>query len=120
MSLIDNAKKHFNEISAPRRIEVPEWGEDAEHPAVIYTTPFTLAEKQKLMEIGDREGYLSRLADALIMKATDDAGKKLFTIDHKHALRHKVDSDVLARVVNEMMRVPSVEDMEKNSPRTPS
>jgi hypothetical protein len=119
MAAIDNARRHFDAIGV-RKIEVPEWGESDDQPLAIYFSPFTLADKQKLAEVGEREGFLARLADALIMKATDAEGKKLFTIDEKRALRTKVDPDVIARVVAEMMRTPSVDDMEKNSSRTPS
>lgn len=116
MSLIDRMKAHFTDIGV-RSIEVPEWGEDGK-PLVIYFAPMTLADKQKLMTIGERDGYVARLADALIMKAMDAEGKKLFTVGDKQALRHQVDPDVLARVVRDMMAGPTEEDMGKGSSRT--
>jgi hypothetical protein len=40
------------------------------------------------------------LVDILIMKATDEHGAKLFTIEHKPTLLNKADSNVVARVAN--------------------
>jgi len=118
MSAIENARAHFSAIGR-RFKDVPEWGERGPDGAVlkplrIYFTAMTLAEKQKLQNIGEREGYVSRLADALIMKAQDEAGKPLYTLDEKHSLRNGVDPNVLAEVVIEMMSTPTPEDAAKN------
>jgi len=116
MSLIERMKAHFTDIGV-RHLEAPEWGEEGK-PLVIYFSPLTLAEKQKLQTIGERDGYVARLADALIMKAMDAEGKKLYTVADKHALRNQVDPDVLARVVLEMMSSPGVDEMGKGSSGT--
>lgn len=118
MSAIDGAKAHFGAIKT-QRMEVREWGEDGQ-PLVIFWQPITLAEKQRLANIGEKEGYISRLADCLVMKALDADGKKLFTIADKHALRHQVDPDVLSRIVIRMMAAPTEDDAEKNSEGTTS
>jgi hypothetical protein len=117
MSAIERAKAHYTDLGVQSQ-EVPEWGEPADgenpvKPLIIYWKPITLSEKQQLQTIGERDGYVARLADALIMKALDAEGKKLFTIEHKHALRHQVDPDVLARVVMRMMASPGVTEMGK-------
>jgi hypothetical protein len=117
-SVIEQMKRHFAAFGT-QSIEVPEWGEDGK-PLVIYYTPMTLAEKQRLDYALEREGRVGRLADALIMKALDAQGKPLYTVADKKALREEVDPDVLARVVVRMMTTPSIEDMEKNSKGTPS
>lgn len=109
MGTLDRAKAHFADIGT-QSIEVPEWGEPGT-PLVIYFKPLTLAEKQKLHTIAELEGYVSRLADCLIMKALDAEGKKLYTIEDKHALRHAVDPDILARIVTRMMSSPGVKEM---------
>jgi len=111
MSVLDRMKAHFSDIGV-RHIEVPEWGEDGQ-PLVIYFSPLTLEEKQKLQTIGERDGYVARLADALVMKAMDKDGKKLFTIEDKRTLRKQVDPDVIARVVLEMMSSPGADEMGK-------
>lgn len=114
--LIGRMKRHFADLGV-QTIEVPEWGEEGK-PLVIYFKPITLGEKQRLMTLGEREGYIARLADALVMKALDADGKKLFTIEHMPALRNSVDPDVLSRVVARMMASPSADDMGKASSET--
>lgn len=125
MSAIDRAKAHFTDYGI-QSIEVPEWGEPADgdqpgKPLVVYWKPITLAEKQRLQAVGEADGYIARLADCLILKAVDADGKKLFTLADKHALRHLVDPDVVARVVLKMMASPGVQEMGKgSSAETPS
>jgi hypothetical protein len=117
MAAIERIKQHFAGIGV-RHVESAAWGEEGK-PLLIYFSPMTLAEKQRLLTIGEEQGYVARLADALIMKALDADGKKLFTIEDKHALRNQADPDELARIVREMMSSPSVDDMGKGSSRTP-
>jgi len=49
----------------------------------------------------------------LIMKATDESGKKLFTIEHKPTLLNKADSNVVARLANEILSdsSPKLDDL---------
>jgi len=112
MSAIDSAKAHFAGFGI-QQLEVPEWGEDGK-PLIVYWKPMTLAEKQRLATVGEQDGYLARLADCLILKGLDAEGKKLFTLEHKHALRHSVDPDVLARIVTRMMAAPAAGDLGKS------
>lgn len=119
MAAIDHVKAHFARLEI-HTIEVPEWAGEDGRPLVIYCRPITLAEKQKIFAAGEREGRMAMLATALILKAEDGQGAKLFTLEHKHALMHHADPDVVADVVSQMMTSPSVEDAEKNSPRTPN
>ena len=46
MHIIEKAKSHFKNQNV-NVIEVPEWGEEGS-PFLIYSTPFTLAEKDKI------------------------------------------------------------------------
>lgn len=113
MSAIDAAKRHFSALGR-HRIEVPEWPADDGTPLVIHAAPMTLADKQKVARVGEREGHVAMLASVLILKAEDADGKKLFTLDDKHALINVVDSEVISGIVKKMMETPSVEDQEKN------
>lgn len=112
MAALDRAKAHFAGFGV-QKMEVPEWGE-GDAPLIIYWNPINLAEKQRLQEIGERDGWIARMADCVIIKALDAEGKKLFTLEHKHALRHAVDPDVLARIVLRMMASPGVQEMGKS------
>jgi hypothetical protein len=109
MSAIDRATAHFS-LYKTRTIEVAEWGADDGSPLLIYVPPITLAQKQRISNYTDIMGVM----EALILLAKDEAGKPLFTIADKHALMHRTDPDVLARVVREMTRPRTVEEQEKN------
>jgi hypothetical protein len=51
--------------------------------------------------------------DILIMKATDEHGVKLFTVEHKQTLLNKADSNVVGRVANAILAddAPKVDDL---------
>ena len=111
MSVIDNAKKHFDSIET-RIIEVPEWGEDEDSPLKIYCRPITLSETSKFMKLA-KDDEVQLLAYVLIHKALDESGDKLFTIADKKILLERVDRDVLIRVSSEMMNNISQEQVKK-------
>ncbi len=111
MSAIDQAKKHFS-AKEIKELAVPEWG-DENGPLIIYSDPVTLAEKNRVSKRADRDKF-EALAFAIILKAKDSSGEKLFTIKDKHDLIHKVDPDVLTRVAAEVMEVDDEEVTEKN------
>ncbi len=113
MSIIDQAKAHFADISTPRIVEVPEWGEDENSPLKVYVTPLNLSEKQALFRLAKGDD-LAVLVDAIILKATDEAGEKLFTKEHKRDLMRKADPAVIERLASEILGNPSIEDYEKN------
>lgn len=95
MEAIDLVREHFSSLGT-KAIEVPEW------KLTIYSTPVTLAEKNKLYK-KSRESDMELLVDVLIMKATDEKGEKLFNIDHRLTLLNKADSNVIARVANAIL-----------------
>ena len=111
MHIIEKAKSHFKEKSV-NVIEVPEWGEEGK-PFLIYSTPFTLAEKDKIFK-GSQESSLKVLVDCLILKAKDQKGDQIFTLEHKRDLLNSVDPDIIVRIANEMIATASVEESIKN------
>ena len=113
MTPLEAAKAHFRAHEA-RRIEIPEWGPEAGVPLVAYFKPITLAQKQSFQTVGEKEGYLNRLAYIVVTKLEDQDGKRVFDRGDAIALRNEADPDVIARVVAEIMTAPSPEDAEKN------
>jgi hypothetical protein len=111
MNVIDKAKAHFS-TRAVKVIEVPEWGDD-NAPLLVYASPMTLAEKRKLFS-GSKETDIFVLVDLLIMKAKDQKGDPIFTLEHKRDLTTGVDPDVIARVANEILQSVTIEDHLKN------
>ena len=113
MKFIDRAKSHFESLGV-QHIEVPEWKDEAGNPSIIYWNPINLSEKNKLFRKSVNLNDVSILADILIMKSLDKDGNKLFTLEDKIALMHKVDSDVLSRVATEMVKAITPEEVKKN------
>ena len=113
MKFIDRAKSHFESLGV-QHIEVPEWKDEAGNPSIIYWNPINLSEKNKLFRKSDNLNDVSILADILIMKSLDKDGNKLFTLEDKIALMHKVDSDVISRVATEMVKAITPEEVKKN------
>ena len=113
MSVIDRAKSHFESLGT-QSMEVPEWKDDDGNPTVIYWNPITLAEKKRLFQKSDNLNDVGILADIILMKAIDKDGKKLFTLEDKIALMHKVDSDVLAKVATQILQTITPDEVKKN------
>ena len=113
MSVIDRAKSHFESLGT-QSMEVPEWKDDDGNPTVIYWNPITLAEKKRLFQKSDNLNDVGILADIILMKAIDKDGKKLFTLEDKIALMHKVDSDVLAKVATRIIQTITPDEVKKN------
>jgi hypothetical protein len=113
MKIIDRAKTHFESLGV-QSIEVPEWKDEDGKPTVIYWNPITLSEKNKLFKKSDNMSDVSILADIVLMKALDKNGNKVFTLEDKLALMHKVDSDVLSKVATAMVQAINPEEVKKN------
>jgi hypothetical protein len=118
MSLIDRIRAHYR-APGVLKLEVEEWGEGGK-PVVVYYNPINLEERQKFRAAADRDGDVLAYVEVLVLKALDEKGGKLFTIEDKRWLRKEADPDVIRRIGLRMMMVPSVEDQEKNSSRTPT
>ena len=105
MEAIDLVREHFASLGT-KKIEVPEW------KLTIHATPVTLAEKARLYK-KSRESDMELLVDILLMKATSEEGKKLFTIEDKATLLNRADSNVLARVANAILAddAPKAEEL---------
>jgi hypothetical protein len=105
MDAIDLVREHFTALGT-RSIEIPEW------KLTIYSTPVTLAEKNRLYRKA-KDNDMELLVDVLILKATDKDGNKLFNVDHRMTLLHKADSNLIAKAANFILSeaAPSVEEL---------
>ena len=110
MAVIDRVKAHF-EQQGVKKIEVAEWGEEGK-PLIIYCSPFTLGEKRNLFK-GAKNDDLGVLVDAIVLKAKDGEGNKIFKLDDKLTLLNNADANVIARVATEMLNGVSYEEAEK-------
>jgi len=112
MKIIDRAKSHFESLGV-QSIEVEEWQDDKGQPTIIYWQPITLAEKKKLFNKTENLNDAGLLADVVIMKAIDKDGEKIFSLEDKLPIMHKVDSDVLSKIAIAMVQTPSAEELKK-------
>lgn len=112
MSILDRVVKHF-ESKQTIRIEVPEWPDDKGNPTVLFSEPFTLAERQKLtkMALEDDLEFIVRL---IIMKCKTENGDQAFDLSDKPTLMHKSDPEVIARISQQIASAKTVEDMAGN------
>ena len=110
MSVIDRVKEHF-ESKGINKFEVAEWGEEGK-PLVIYSKPFTLAEKRNLFKNAKNDD-LAVLVDAIVLKALDAEGNKIFKLDDKKTLLNNADPDVIATVATQMLNSTTPEEAEK-------
>jgi len=100
-AILDRARAHF-EGKGRKRIEIAEWPDEAGAPTVLWAKPMTLHEKNRIYK-GARKDDLGILVDAIILKAEDQAGEPLFTLEHKQPLLRAVDADIIARVGSEII-----------------
>ena len=110
MSVIDRVKDHF-ENQGVKKVEVAEWGEEGK-PLIIYSTPMSMAEKRNLFK-GARTDDLAVLVDAIVLKAKDEEGNKLFKLDDKKVLMNNADPEVIARVAGDILNTTPLDDIEK-------
>ena len=107
MKAIEKAIEHFKNRET-KVIDVSEWGD-----LQIFVEPITLKEKQKLYK-NSKQDELGVLVDALIMKAKDGEGNKLFTLEDKLKLLNSADPDVIARIAEQILIWEPVEEIKKN------
>ena len=113
MSVIDIAKSHFDNIGV-QSMEVFEWKDENGKPVTLYWNPITLLEKNRLLKKSDTLNDIAILADVLVMKALDKDGKKVFKLEDKQTLMNSADPNILQRIAQKMVEVPSIDDLKKN------
>tara|TARA_R110000737_G_scaffold352564_1_gene399107 strand:+ start:800 stop:1081 length:282 start_codon:yes stop_codon:yes gene_type:complete len=92
-------------------MEVEEWADES-GTFKIYAKPLTLQESSKLYRLSKNDD-LALLAYALIHKALDESGDKMFTMDDKHKLMNSVDVTVLTKIGTWIMGSEDIESAEK-------
>lgn len=105
----EGIRNHFEETEI-KIIEVPEWGLVGDK--AIHSKPFNMMEKSKLFK-GANTGDLNILIDVIIEKALDKNHNKMFDATHKLSFKTKADTDVIARVSNQILG-SDYEDAKKN------
>lgn len=95
MSEILEALKAEFEADERKEIEIPEIG------MTIYSKPFTIGDRKKLSKQAGDDTY-EFVVRALILKAEDKEGNKIFDLSDKIHIMHKVRPSIIERIVTEM------------------
>lgn len=112
-SVLARAKAHFG---LRRSIAIPEWPDEDGKPTVIYWSPFTIDEQNKLRAMRDagNDDAVDGMLRVLITKAQGENGVRLFDIGDRPEMRNSVDALVLDRIIEALMSTDTVEQAEKN------
>ena len=117
MSIIDGAKAHFRErlSGGLQSIEVPEWDVDGK-PAVIYYKPsLNFSQQEKILKLSDEGKKAEAIVQALIERALDEDGNRIFKQANRLELMKQVDPEIISRLVNDMSGdEDNLDDIEKN------
>ena len=102
--LLESAKNHFREKlgGGLKSIEVPEWEVNGK-PSVIYYKPsLNFLQQEKILALSDQNKKAEAIVEALIQRALDVDGNKLFKSVNRQELMRGVDPEIISRVVGEM------------------
>ena len=104
--LLDRIKSHFNNQER-KHFYIEEWDQD------IYMTPLSLREQDKI-NAQSKNSPFQMAVYALILKAEDEQGEKLFTLDNKVTLLNNVSFETVEKVISGMFNPGGMEEAEKN------
>lgn len=103
-AVVARAKAHYQGLER-KRILVPEWGEGGK-PLVVTATALTVADRRRIYRAdgsGREPDPATIVMRAVLLKACDDKGVRLFDEMDEHALLHEIDSMVVARIAKEIL-----------------
>lgn len=109
-AIIEKIKAHYQ--SQPRReIAVPEWGADNK-PFLVTWTPLTVRDEERIFAYTNGaapSGSTIRLR-AVMFKACDAGGARLFSEMDEHTLRFDADSRIIGRIADAMLFADALAD----------
>lgn len=112
MRLIDAMVARASDIGL-RRVEIPELAQPDGKPYAIWVSPMTILEQRELARRYKDDPH-SYLVGALIMKARDEKGDPVFTLDDKDTLMRRCPASLVQWMAAEISRSSTVEEAEKN------
>ena len=112
MNVLERAIAHFD-AQGITRIEIPEWPDEKGNPTVMYSQPFTLSDRKKLIKFA-QEDDLEFIVRMVIMKCESESGEKVFDLGDKPTLMNKVDPGLIARIAAQIAASPSIEEQAGN------
>lgn len=97
-ALIKRVAMHFEGL-ARCSISVPEWGESEGEPLILYFTRWVPADWQKIRTKAVPGDEAGTMVNIIILKAEDEQGNKLFTLEDKPELLRQASSATVERIV---------------------
>ncbi len=94
-------------------IDIPEWSIDGQ-PSRIWFRPMTMAEAYDIRSYKQEDGPQYAQVYAIIIKAEDELGKRLFTLEHEQVLLKQVAVDVVRRISDAILAGPRVATAKKD------
>ena len=118
MSILEGAKAHFRERlgGGLKSLEVPEWLVNGK-PAVLYYKPsLNFQQQEKILKLSDEGKKAEAIVQALIERALDEDGNRLFKQANRLELMKMVDPEIVSRIVGEMSsdEEDDIDEIEKN------
>jgi hypothetical protein len=111
MSVLDKAIKHYQSLD---RIEVyvEEWD------TTLYASKMTVGETASIQKRATKNGVMDEtlmVIYAIIIKAEDEAGEKVFdmTQDTINKLKNQVDRDIVLKIATSLMQNPDLDELKK-------
>ena len=118
MEILDSAKSHFRERLAGglRVLEVPEWEVNGEPSKIYYKSSLNFQQQEKILKLSDEGKKAEAIVMALIERALDADGNRIFNLANRTELMKKVDPEVISRIVGDMSGddEDSMDELEKN------
>jgi hypothetical protein len=80
----------------------------------VYWTPVTVSERARIVARVNEGNASEATVYAVILKAEDAEGQKMFSLEDKPVLMRRVRASVIERIAAAILTEPSVETLEKN------
>jgi len=121
MSVINRATAHY---AAQERliISVPEWGDKSE-PLMVHVFPMTMAEVNLMQKIASKKASnIEQAANIIVVKAKDESGKRIFSVNDRDKLMQEADYRVVSRIAEKIEEhfFGDLDTHKGNSEATPS
>ena len=121
MSVINRATAHY---AAQERliISVPEWGDESE-PLMVHVFPMTMAEVNLMQKIASKKASnIEQAANIIVVKAKDESGKRIFSVNDRDKLMQEADYRVVSRIAEKIEEhfFGDLDTHKGNSEATPS
>ena len=102
--IIEAAKSHFREKlgGGLKSLEIPEWSVKGKPVKIYYKSSLNFSQQEKILALSDAQKKGEAIVEALIQRALDEDGTRMFKSVHKTELMKSIDPDVISRVVGEM------------------